>query len=139
MHAFLIVNVLIVSTVTIEDIQDVRSGHGTEGMAKYAKDVPECRCFSIVFKHHRKNLDLIASSVDDAEHWVAGLRKIITKSNSMSQRQKLQQYPFDSLQQRNWLGCNCRVAWNPSLFSRFLMPPNASPKFCLKEIHTWLT
>lgn len=77
---------------SIEDIQDVRSGHKTEGMEKYAKDVPESRCFSIIFKDRRKNLDLIAGSEVDANHWVAGLGKIISKSNSMSQRQKLQHW-----------------------------------------------
>ncbi|KAG6939161.1 phospholipase C delta 1 [Chelydra serpentina] len=77
---------------SIEDIRDVRLGHETEGMEKYAKDVPEHRCFSIVFKDQRKNLDLIASSEDDAKHWFEGLRKIIAKSNSMSQRQKLQHW-----------------------------------------------
>uniref|UniRef100_A0A8C0G1E2 Phosphoinositide phospholipase C n=1 Tax=Chelonoidis abingdonii TaxID=106734 RepID=A0A8C0G1E2_CHEAB len=83
-----------VSTVSIEDIRDVRPGHKTEGMEKYAKDVPEHRCFSIIFKDQRKNLDLIASSEDDANHWISGLKKIIAKNNSMSQRQKLQQYPL---------------------------------------------
>ncbi|XP_033021596.1 1-phosphatidylinositol 4,5-bisphosphate phosphodiesterase delta-1 isoform X1 [Lacerta agilis] len=77
---------------SIEDIQDVRAGHRTEGMERYCKDVPEHRCFSIIFKDHRKNLDLIAGSEADANHWVAGLAKIITKSNSMSQRQKLQHW-----------------------------------------------
>ncbi|XP_053119091.1 1-phosphatidylinositol 4,5-bisphosphate phosphodiesterase delta-1 [Hemicordylus capensis] len=77
---------------SIEDIQDVRAGHKTEGMEKYAKDVPEYRCFSIIFKDQRKNLDLIATSEVDANHWVAGLRKIIVKTNSMSQRLKLQHW-----------------------------------------------
>ncbi|XP_005297185.2 1-phosphatidylinositol 4,5-bisphosphate phosphodiesterase delta-1 isoform X2 [Chrysemys picta bellii] len=77
---------------SIEDIRDVRPGHMTEGMEKYAKDVPEHRCFSIIFKDQRKNLDLIASSEDDANHWTAGLKKIIAKNNSMSQRQKLQHW-----------------------------------------------
>ncbi|KAL8164842.1 UNVERIFIED_CONTAM: 1-phosphatidylinositol 4,5-bisphosphate phosphodiesterase delta-1 [Gekko kuhli] len=61
-------------------------------MEKYAKDVPEHRCFSIIFKDQRKNLDLIASSEVDANHWVSGLGKIIAKTNSMSQRQKLQHW-----------------------------------------------
>ncbi|NWY30099.1 PLCD1 phosphodiesterase, partial [Pheucticus melanocephalus] len=77
---------------SIEDIRDVRSGHKTEGMEKYAKDVPEYRCFSIIFKDQRKNLDLIASSEDDANHWIAGLGKIIAHSNSMNQKQKLQHW-----------------------------------------------
>uniref|UniRef100_A0A8C6ZKM6 Phosphoinositide phospholipase C n=1 Tax=Nothoprocta perdicaria TaxID=30464 RepID=A0A8C6ZKM6_NOTPE len=82
------------STVSIEDIRDVRSGHKTEGMEKYAKNIPEHLCFSIVFKDQRKNLDLIANSEDDANHWITGLGKIIAHSNSMNQKQKLQQYPF---------------------------------------------
>uniref|UniRef100_A0A8D2LHS5 Phosphoinositide phospholipase C n=1 Tax=Varanus komodoensis TaxID=61221 RepID=A0A8D2LHS5_VARKO len=77
---------------SIEDIQDVRPGHKTEGMEKYARDVPECRCFSIIFKDQRKNLDLIASSEVDASHWVTGLRKIIDRSNSMNQKQKLKHW-----------------------------------------------
>ncbi|XP_070583259.1 1-phosphatidylinositol 4,5-bisphosphate phosphodiesterase delta-1 isoform X1 [Erythrolamprus reginae] len=77
---------------SIEEIQDVRPGHKTEGMEKYAKDVPEVRCFSIIFKDQKKNLDLIAGSEMDANHWVFGLGKIIANSNSMSQRQKLQHW-----------------------------------------------
>ncbi|XP_014464534.2 1-phosphatidylinositol 4,5-bisphosphate phosphodiesterase delta-1 isoform X1 [Alligator mississippiensis] len=77
---------------SIEDIRDVRPGHKTEGMEKYAQDVPENRCFSIIFKDQRKNLDLIASSESDANHWTAGLKKIITHSSSMNQKQKLQHW-----------------------------------------------
>ncbi|XP_063159380.1 1-phosphatidylinositol 4,5-bisphosphate phosphodiesterase delta-1 isoform X1 [Candoia aspera] len=77
---------------SIEEIQDVRPGHKTEGMERYAKDVPEVRCFSIIFKNQKKNLDLIACSETDANHWVSGLGKIIAKSNSMSQRQKLRHW-----------------------------------------------
>lgn len=81
-------------TVSIEDIQEVRMGHRTEGLEKFARDVPEDRCFSIVFKDQRNTLDLITSSPADAQHWVQGLRKIIHHSGSMDQQQKLQQYPF---------------------------------------------
>lgn len=79
--------------VSIEDIQDVRMGHRTEGLEKFARDVPEERCFSIVFKDQRNTLDLIAPSPQEAQHWVQGLRKIIHHSGTMDQRQKLQQYP----------------------------------------------
>ncbi|XP_076985919.1 1-phosphatidylinositol 4,5-bisphosphate phosphodiesterase delta-1 isoform X2 [Tamandua tetradactyla] len=77
---------------SIEDIQEIRQGHRTEGMEKFARDVPEDRCFSIIFKDQRNTLDLIASSPDDARHWVQGLRKIIHHSGSMDQRQKLQHW-----------------------------------------------
>lgn len=69
-------------------------GHRTEGLEKFARDVPEDRCFSIIFKDQRSPLDLIASSPADMQHWVQGLRKIIQHSGSMDQRQKLQQYPL---------------------------------------------
>lgn len=91
-------------TVSIEDIQEVRMGHRTEGLEKFARDVPEDRCFSIVFKNQRNTLDLIASSPADAQHWVQGLRKIIHHSGSMDQQQKLQQYPFGGRGTRPSLG-----------------------------------
>ncbi|OWK02699.1 PLCD1 [Cervus elaphus hippelaphus] len=77
---------------SIEDIQEVRMGHRTEGLEKFARDVPENRCFSIVFKDQRSTLDLIAPSPADAQHWVQGLSKIIHHSGSMDQRQKLRHW-----------------------------------------------
>ncbi|XP_029337454.1 1-phosphatidylinositol 4,5-bisphosphate phosphodiesterase delta-1 isoform X1 [Mus caroli] len=77
---------------SIEDIQEVRMGHRTEGLEKFARDIPEDRCFSIVFKDQRNTLDLIAPSPADVQHWVQGLRKIIDRSGSMDQRQKLQHW-----------------------------------------------
>ncbi|XP_004635294.1 1-phosphatidylinositol 4,5-bisphosphate phosphodiesterase delta-1 isoform X2 [Octodon degus] len=77
---------------SIEDIQEVRMGHHTEGLEKFARDVPEDRCFSIIFKDQRNTLDLIAPSPVDAQHWVLGLRKIIHHSGSMNQQQKLQHW-----------------------------------------------
>ncbi|XP_074055368.1 1-phosphatidylinositol 4,5-bisphosphate phosphodiesterase delta-1 isoform X2 [Macrotis lagotis] len=77
---------------SVEDIQEVRWGHLTEGMEKFARDTPRLRCFSIVFKDQRNNLDLIAESEAEARHWVEGLRKIIVHVGSMSQKQKLQHW-----------------------------------------------
>uniref|UniRef100_A0A4W2I7X4 Phosphoinositide phospholipase C n=1 Tax=Bos indicus x Bos taurus TaxID=30522 RepID=A0A4W2I7X4_BOBOX len=77
---------------SIEDIQEVRMGHRTEGLEKFARDVPENRCFSIVFKDQRNTLDLIAPSPADAQHWVQGLGKIIHHSGSMDQQQKLRHW-----------------------------------------------
>ncbi|XP_029099998.1 1-phosphatidylinositol 4,5-bisphosphate phosphodiesterase delta-1 isoform X1 [Monodon monoceros] len=77
---------------SIEDIQEVRMGHRSEGMEKFARDVPEDRCFSIVFKDQRNTLDLIAPSPTEAQHWVQGLRKIVHHSGSMDQQQKLRHW-----------------------------------------------
>lgn len=82
-------------------------GHRTEGLEKFARDIPEDRCFSIVFKDQRNTLDLIAPSPADVQHWVQGLRKIIHHSGSMDQRQKLQQYPPGG--SRSWLGMGCAM------------------------------
>uniref|UniRef100_A0A8C4SCB9 Phosphoinositide phospholipase C n=1 Tax=Erpetoichthys calabaricus TaxID=27687 RepID=A0A8C4SCB9_ERPCA len=80
-------------TFSIEDVQEVRLGRHSEGLQKYAKDVPEEQCFSIIFKGNRKNLDLIASSKEEASQWAEGLKKLIKFSNNMSNKQKLEQYP----------------------------------------------
>ncbi|XP_069814926.1 1-phosphatidylinositol 4,5-bisphosphate phosphodiesterase delta-1 isoform X3 [Dendropsophus ebraccatus] len=77
---------------SIDDIEDVRPGHETEGMKRFAQDVPSDRCFSIVFKGQRKNLDLIASSNEEAARWTEGLNKIMSNSRAMSQKQKLQHW-----------------------------------------------
>ncbi|CAH2281940.1 1-phosphatidylinositol 4,5-bisphosphate phosphodiesterase delta-1 isoform X1 [Pelobates cultripes] len=79
-------------TFCVDDIEDVRHGHQTEGMQKHAKDIPEDRCFSIIFKGQRKNLDLIAASSEVAGHWTVGLEKILTNCKSMSQNQKLKHW-----------------------------------------------
>ncbi|KAM9308185.1 1-phosphatidylinositol 4,5-bisphosphate phosphodiesterase delta-1 [Gastrophryne carolinensis] len=79
-------------TFTVDEIEDVRPGHETEGMKRYAQDVPKERCFSIIFKGQKKNLDLIASSDEEAARWMEGLNKIINNSQAMSQKQKVQHW-----------------------------------------------
>ncbi|XP_063777860.1 1-phosphatidylinositol 4,5-bisphosphate phosphodiesterase delta-1 isoform X2 [Pseudophryne corroboree] len=79
-------------TFSIDDIEDVRRGHETEGMKRYALDVPGDLCFSIIFKGHRKNLDLIANSNEEAARWTEGLNKIMNNSRTMNQKQKLQHW-----------------------------------------------
>lgn len=53
----------------------------------------ESQAFSILFKGHRKNLDLIATSEEEAKHWVSGLEKIISNLSNLSQQQRTEQYP----------------------------------------------
>lgn len=54
----------------------------------------ESRCFTIVFKGRRKNLDLIASSEEEAGRWVNSLQKLVSTMNNLNQMQKTEQYPF---------------------------------------------
>ncbi|KAM8967174.1 1-phosphatidylinositol 4,5-bisphosphate phosphodiesterase delta-1 [Pelodytes ibericus] len=85
-------------TFCIDDIEDVRCGHQTEGMQRFAKDVPVQRCFSIIFKGQRKNLDLFAVTEKDAAQWTSGLDKILTNSRTMNQKQKLKHWIHTCLQ-----------------------------------------
>uniref|UniRef100_A0A8C9W850 Phosphoinositide phospholipase C n=1 Tax=Scleropages formosus TaxID=113540 RepID=A0A8C9W850_SCLFO len=59
-------------TFSIDDIEAVRLGRQSEGLQKYTEEALEDRCFSIIFKGRRKNLDLIASSKEDACKWMQG-------------------------------------------------------------------
>ncbi|XP_018408982.1 PREDICTED: 1-phosphatidylinositol 4,5-bisphosphate phosphodiesterase delta-1 [Nanorana parkeri] len=104
-------------TFSIDDIEDVRPGQETEGMKRYASTVPSKLCFSIVFKGNRKNLDLIASTNEEAAHWTGGLSKIMSKSRSMSQNQKV----------RHWIHTCLRKA-----------DKNKDNKMSLKELKRFL-
>lgn len=80
-------------SVSIEDVVCVRTGRQTEGLRKYTEESLESRAFSILFKGHHKNLDLIANTMEEAKHWVSGLEKIISNMSKLSQQQRTEQYP----------------------------------------------
>uniref|UniRef100_UPI00398E4B09 1-phosphatidylinositol 4,5-bisphosphate phosphodiesterase delta-1a isoform X2 n=1 Tax=Pristiophorus japonicus TaxID=55135 RepID=UPI00398E4B09 len=77
---------------SIDDIQEVRSGHQTEGMQRFAMEVPADRCFSIIFKGRKKNLDLIAADGKEANHWILGLNKLKKRDSTMNKRERLDQW-----------------------------------------------
>ncbi|XP_070701723.1 1-phosphatidylinositol 4,5-bisphosphate phosphodiesterase delta-1-like isoform X2 [Pempheris klunzingeri] len=79
-------------TFTIDDISAVRMGRQSEGLKKNTEEQVEARCFSIMFKGRRKNLDLIASSEEEAKQWVNSLQKIISNINNLSQQQKTEHW-----------------------------------------------
>lgn len=74
-------------------------GRQSEGLRKYTEEQVEGSCFSIMFKGRRKNLDLIASSEEEAKQWVNSLEKLISNINNLNSQQKTEQYPSD--------GCGC--------------------------------
>ncbi|XP_018124473.1 1-phosphatidylinositol 4,5-bisphosphate phosphodiesterase delta-1 isoform X2 [Xenopus laevis] len=79
-------------TFSVDDIEDVRTGHQTEEMQRFASSTPSNLCFSIIFKGQRKNLNLIASDEKEAAHWVSGFGKLLTNSSTMNQTQKVQHW-----------------------------------------------
>ncbi|NXQ99796.1 PLCD4 phosphodiesterase, partial [Sagittarius serpentarius] len=65
------------SAFSISDVETVREGHQSEVLQSLADEFPPERCFTIVFYGRRGNLDLIASSAEEAQCWVQGLRQLI--------------------------------------------------------------
>uniref|UniRef100_A0ABM5GRH3 Phosphoinositide phospholipase C n=1 Tax=Pogona vitticeps TaxID=103695 RepID=A0ABM5GRH3_9SAUR len=80
-------------------IESVREGYQSEGLRKYGSCFPEEQCFTLVFRGKRKNLDLAALSVAEAQRWVRGLKKLMARAEAMSQREKLEHWIHDILHQ----------------------------------------
>lgn len=81
-------------SVSLDDISAVRIGRQSEGLKKNTEEQVEGRCFTIVFKGRRKNLDLMASSDEEAGRWVSSLQKMVSTMNNLNKMQKTEQYPF---------------------------------------------
>uniref|UniRef100_UPI0037E72DD9 1-phosphatidylinositol 4,5-bisphosphate phosphodiesterase delta-1-like isoform X2 n=1 Tax=Semicossyphus pulcher TaxID=241346 RepID=UPI0037E72DD9 len=84
-------------TFTLDDISAVRLGRQSEGLRKHTEEHVEGRCFSIMFKGRRKNLDLIASSEEEARQWVSSLEKMLNSMNNLSRQQKTEHWIFNCL------------------------------------------
>ncbi|CAL8278209.1 unnamed protein product [Lota lota] len=82
---------------SIDDISAVRQGRQSEGLQKYTEEQVAPRCFSIIFKGRRKNLDLIASSEEEARRWVTGLEKVITSTKDLDRQQKAEHWIFNCM------------------------------------------
>uniref|UniRef100_A0A673IEQ0 Phosphoinositide phospholipase C n=1 Tax=Sinocyclocheilus rhinocerous TaxID=307959 RepID=A0A673IEQ0_9TELE len=85
------------SGFSLEDIDSVRYGRQTEGLRKYTDLSVEDRCFSIIFKSRRKNVDLIASSKEEAKRWVRGLEKVITGMHNLNRQQNTEHWIYNCM------------------------------------------
>ncbi|XP_043082402.1 1-phosphatidylinositol 4,5-bisphosphate phosphodiesterase delta-1a isoform X2 [Puntigrus tetrazona] len=85
------------SSISLEDIDSVRYGRQTEGLQKYTDDLVEERCFSIIFKGRRKNLDLIASSKEEAKQWVSSLEKVMTRIHNLNRQQNSEHWIYECM------------------------------------------
>lgn len=84
-------------TFPVDSISAVRLGRQSEGLKKNTEEQLEGRCFSLMFKGHRKNLDLIASSEEEARRWVRSLEKLISNLNNLSRQQTTEHWIFSCL------------------------------------------
>uniref|UniRef100_A0AAY4D7K4 Phosphoinositide phospholipase C n=1 Tax=Denticeps clupeoides TaxID=299321 RepID=A0AAY4D7K4_9TELE len=72
----------------LADVEAVREGHQSEVLMSIADDFPPDRCFTLVFRGRRGNLDLVADSAEEAQAWIKGLRKLIENLENMGQSEK---------------------------------------------------
>ncbi|XP_034559312.1 1-phosphatidylinositol 4,5-bisphosphate phosphodiesterase delta-1-like isoform X4 [Notolabrus celidotus] len=84
-------------TFSLDDISAVRLGRQSEGLRKNTEEQVEGRCFSIMFKGRRKNLDLIASSEEEARQWVNSLEKMLSSLSNLSRQQKTEHWIYSCM------------------------------------------
>ncbi|XP_018590957.1 1-phosphatidylinositol 4,5-bisphosphate phosphodiesterase delta-4 [Scleropages formosus] len=83
------------STFSVSDVEVVREGHQSEVLLSIADEFPPDRCFTLVFRGRRGNLDLVAESAEEAQSWIKGMRKLIENLENMGQKEKLDQWICD--------------------------------------------
>ncbi|KAM3916784.1 1-phosphatidylinositol 4,5-bisphosphate phosphodiesterase delta-4 isoform 1-T2 [Leptodactylus fuscus] len=86
------------STFSISDIETVRDGHQSEVLQSIADEFEPELCFTIVFYGRRGNLDLVASTAEEAQGWIQGLEKLIETVRNMDQKEILDQWICDWFQ-----------------------------------------
>lgn len=79
-------------TVSVSDVETIREGHQSEVLLSIADEFPADRCFTLVFRGRRGNLDLVAESAEEAQSWIRGMRKLIENLENMGERERLDQY-----------------------------------------------
>ncbi|XP_041964555.1 1-phosphatidylinositol 4,5-bisphosphate phosphodiesterase delta-1b isoform X1 [Alosa sapidissima] len=104
-------------TFCVDDIAAVRSGRQTEGLQKHTDGHVEARAFSILFKSRRKNLDLIASSEEEAKQWVTGLEKLMSNLGKLTRQEKTEHWIFNCMRKAD---------------------KDNNNKMCLKELKSFL-
>ncbi|XP_078100137.1 1-phosphatidylinositol 4,5-bisphosphate phosphodiesterase delta-4-like [Sander vitreus] len=83
------------STFSVSDVEAIREGHQSEVLLSIADEFPADRCFTLVFRGRRGNLDLVAESAEEAQSWIRGIRKLMENLENMGQRERLDQWIGD--------------------------------------------
>ncbi|XP_014890258.1 1-phosphatidylinositol 4,5-bisphosphate phosphodiesterase delta-1-like isoform X2 [Poecilia latipinna] len=76
------------NTFLIDDIESVRKGRQTEGLKKHTDPDEEEKCFSIMFKGSKKNLDFMVNSKEEAHRWVTSLEKLMNHAQNLNKKQE---------------------------------------------------
>lgn len=83
-------------SVSISEVEAVREGHQSEVLLSIAEEFPAELCFTLVFHGRQGTLDLVAESAAEAQAWILGVRKLIHKTQTMDEKERLDQYPLHS-------------------------------------------
>uniref|UniRef100_A0A6Q2XQV7 Phosphoinositide phospholipase C n=1 Tax=Esox lucius TaxID=8010 RepID=A0A6Q2XQV7_ESOLU len=75
-------------------VECVREGCQSETLRQLAGSVPESQCLTVVFKGARKSLDLRCQTDEEAQRWIRGIRTLQERAENMTQKEKLDKYPF---------------------------------------------
>ncbi|XP_075807705.1 1-phosphatidylinositol 4,5-bisphosphate phosphodiesterase delta-4 isoform X3 [Microtus pennsylvanicus] len=79
-------------TFSISDVETIRKGHDSELLRELMEEFPLEQGFTIVFHGRRPNLDLVASSVEEAQIWMRGLQLLVDLVASMDHQEQLDQW-----------------------------------------------
>ncbi|KAG7330963.1 hypothetical protein KOW79_004932 [Hemibagrus wyckioides] len=83
------------STISVGDVEAVREGHQSEVFLSMPDEFPPECCFTLVFRGRRGNLDLVASSAEEAQAWIQGMQMLIENLQNMDECEKLDQWVSD--------------------------------------------
>lgn len=83
------------STFSISDVEVVRDGHQSETLLSVADEFPADRCFTVVFRGRKGNLDLVAESAEEAQAWIQGIRTLMENMENMDEGTKQDQWISD--------------------------------------------
>ncbi|XP_072292274.1 1-phosphatidylinositol 4,5-bisphosphate phosphodiesterase delta-4-like, partial [Eucyclogobius newberryi] len=83
------------STFSVSELEAVREGHQSELLLSLSAEFPQDQCFTLVFQGRQGNLDLVAETPNEAQAWVQGVRKLIHKSQTMDEKERLDQWVRD--------------------------------------------
>ncbi|CAO2624988.1 1-phosphatidylinositol 4,5-bisphosphate phosphodiesterase delta-4 [Lemmus lemmus] len=79
-------------TFSISDVETIRKGHDSELLRYLEEEFPLEQGFTIVFHGRRRNLDLVANSVEEAQIWMRGLQLLVDLVASMDYQEQLDQW-----------------------------------------------
>lgn len=97
-------------------METVRKGHESELLRYLVEEFPLEQGFTIVFHGRRRNLDLVANSVEEAQMWMRGLQLLVDLVASMNNQEQLEQYQPDGV--RVWTGVTWSRAADPGTMGR---------------------